>query len=84
MLKAVVADGNSFGGCDYGILRKMLGEKGIDLFVENCKSEAEIIEKCADADAIFSIYAKFPRNVIAQLKHCKVMVRFGIASTSST
>lgn len=78
MKKAVVVDGNSYSGCDYSVERELLSAAGIELFVENCVTEEEIMEKTRDADAVFGIYAKFTKRVIDNFTKCKVMVRYGI------
>ncbi|MBN1836499.1 MAG: C-terminal binding protein [Spirochaetales bacterium] len=43
-----------------------------------CRSEAEVIANCSDADALLVTYAPLTQTVIASLKNCRVISVFGI------
>ena len=51
---------------------------GLTLTAGKCKSEDELIALCADADGIINQYAMITPRVIAALKKCKVISRYGI------
>ena len=68
-LKIVITD-CSWGGIE--VERKHLPK---DAIVEGyqCKDEDEIIDVCKDADAILAEYAPFTKDVLKQLKKCKII-----------
>ena len=43
-----------------------------------CKSEDDVIAQCADAEALIIMYAPITRRVLSQLKHCKIVARYGV------
>lgn len=51
---------------------------GANLIKCQCKTEEELISATHDADAIMVQYARITRPVIQNLKHCKVIVRYGV------
>ena len=51
---------------------------GFDLVIHQCKTAEEVIEHCSDADALFVQYAPITAEVLANLKNCKMIVRYGI------
>lgn len=57
---------------------KVLQEAGIELVLEQCKTEEEVIERCKDADALINQYAPISKKVIDQLDNCKVISRYGV------
>ncbi|MBM4764034.1 C-terminal binding protein [Bacillus sp. B15-48] len=57
---------------------EVLKKLGIELILEQCKSEEELIEKCKDADALLNQYALIPSKVIDKLEKCKIISRYGI------
>lgn len=73
--KAVVTD------WEYADLRyeeRVLGRAGIELVPAQCRTEAEVIEACRDADAIINQYAPISRRVIESLEKCRVITRYGV------
>ncbi len=62
----------------YEIERKMLENAGMELKVLNCVTEDDIINQCADADAILLDMAPMPARAIQALKHCKCITRYGV------
>jgi D-3-phosphoglycerate dehydrogenase len=51
--------------------------QGHDLVVADCHDEAELINACADADAVLLNQAPMTAAVIRQLPKCKVISRYG-------
>ena len=78
MLKVVLPDAYRLTTGDYSIEQEIFKENGMAFFIENCKTEEEVIEKCKDADAVITIYSDINPNVISKLEKCKVLVRYGI------
>lgn len=50
----------------------------VELIPAQCKTEAEVIEACRDADGIINQYAPISRTVIESLTNCKVIARYGV------
>lgn len=50
---------------------------GIDFVAKACETEDELIAECADADALLVLKEPITARVIASLKNCKVISRFG-------
>ena len=50
----------------------------VNLVVEECKNEDEVIEKCWDADALMVQHAKISRKVIQRLEKCRIVARYGV------
>jgi len=82
MMKYVVLDSHTMMGADYGIETKILNAHGIDVVIEECKTDDEVIKAAADADAIGVIYVKINGALMDNLKKCKVLVRYGIGYDS--
>jgi len=57
---------------------RVLDPLGVELRAGQCRSEEEIIALAQEADAILNCYAKMTARVIAALKRCKVIARYGI------
>ncbi|SER14373.1 C-terminal binding protein [Piscibacillus halophilus] len=74
-LKVVVTDYNYH---TFAPEKEVLDEMGIELTLEQCQTEEEVIEKCRDADAILNQYAPISRKVIESLGNLKVVARYGI------
>ena len=75
MYKVVVSDKRH---ADYAIEEKILTECGAKLDVLNCANEKDMIENCADADGILLDMAPMTREVVASLKKCKIVSRYGV------
>lgn len=58
--------------------KSVLDALGIELTLEQCKTEDDVIEKCKDADGLINQYAPLSRRVIENLDKCKVISRYGI------
>ena len=58
--------------------KKVLSKLNVELTKFHCRTEEEIIRKCKDADALLNQYAKITANVIENLKHVKIIARYGI------
>lgn len=73
--KIVVTD---YEFADLAPEQAVLERAGLSLVPAQCRSEEELIEVCADADAIINQYAQITPRVIAALDKCKVISRYGI------
>ncbi|WP_062223914.1 C-terminal binding protein [Aureimonas sp. D3] len=51
---------------------------GFELTPRQCRSEAELIEACRDADAVINQYAQITGRVVDALERCRVISRYGI------
>lgn len=58
--------------------QRMIAAAGGDLVVLQSKDPARLAAACADADALLVQWAPITAEVIAALRHCKVIVRYGI------
>ncbi len=58
--------------------RRVLGPLGVELRPGQCRSEEEIIALAREADAILNCYAKITARVIAGLRRCRIIARYGI------
>lgn len=74
-LKVVVTDWE-FANLQYE--RAVLQHPKIELVAAQCQTEQEVIEQCRDADAVINQYAPISRTVIAQLKRCRIISRYGV------
>ncbi len=67
--------------CDHAdieIEKKVLSDVCRELPWHQCRSEEEVIAQCADAEGLILQYAPMTRRVLQSLKHCKVLVRYGV------
>jgi D-3-phosphoglycerate dehydrogenase len=58
--------------------KEVLSKLGIELTLEQCKTEDDVIAACKDADALINQYAPISRKVIESLENCKVISRYGV------
>src|SRR5262245_3176431 len=58
--------------------RQVLAPLGVELRPQQCHSEQETIELTREADGVLNCYAKITARVIENLKHCKIIARYGI------
>lgn len=58
--------------------QRLFSAAGYTLVVVQSKDPAVLIEACRDADALLVQWAPITPEVIASLKHCKIIVRYGI------
>jgi D-3-phosphoglycerate dehydrogenase len=57
---------------------RVLDPLGVELRPGQCRSEDEVIALTQEADAVLNCYAKMTARVIAELKRCRVIARYGI------
>ena len=77
-MKVVLLDGASLGGHTFDREKKIFTENGIEFVEAACKTDADVIAACRDADGVMTIYCKLGETVIKELKKCKVFVRYGV------
>jgi len=58
--------------------RGIVQSTGAALVVGNCRTEEEVIDFAADADACIVQYAPLTRRVLRNLRRCRVVARYGI------
>ncbi|MBL4735007.1 MAG: C-terminal binding protein [Flavobacteriales bacterium] len=58
--------------------RSIVETAGFEMIEVQCKTEEDLIDRVADADALIVQWAPITANVIAVLSNCKVIVRYGI------
>ncbi|EFL28326.1 D-3-phosphoglycerate dehydrogenase [Streptomyces himastatinicus ATCC 53653] len=58
--------------------RQVLEAAGLNLVPAQARTEDELIEICADADAVINQYAPVTAEVIRNLNRCQVISRYGI------
>ena len=63
---------------DLRVEEAMLKAQGIELVARQCKTEAELVALCADADAVITQFARVNSNVIAAMSKARAIVRYGI------
>ena len=67
--------------CDHAdveIEKKVLADTCDELPLLKCRTEDDVIARCADAEGLIIQYAPLTRRAIESLKHCKVMARYGV------
>ena len=74
-MKVFITD---YGFTDVHQERQIIHAAGHELLTGQCKTPETIIEQAADADALLVQWAPINAGVIDQLKHCRVIVRYGI------
>jgi D-3-phosphoglycerate dehydrogenase len=57
---------------------RVFRHEDIELVPAQCRTEAEVIDACRDADAIINQYAPISRKVVESLDKCKVITRYGV------
>ncbi len=63
---------------DLSIEEAILKPHGVELLACQSKTEGELIELCAEADAVITQFARVTANVIASMRKARVIVRYGI------
>jgi D-3-phosphoglycerate dehydrogenase / 2-oxoglutarate reductase len=58
--------------------KAVLEKINAELVIANCQNAEEVIEACKDADGIIVNLAPITSEVIAKLKKCKVISRYGV------
>lgn len=73
--KVVVTD---YSFADLGPEGQVLSAAGCELTGRQCKTEAELIDLCADADAVITQFARVNANVINAMQKARAIVRYGV------
>src|SRR5215216_7558765 len=63
---------------DLSIERAILEPAGITVEVPQVKSGPRLIHAVEDADALIVQYARITSDVLAALRHCQIIVRYGV------
>ena len=63
---------------DIDIERAVLAEIGVSPSLSQCRSEDDVIEAAGDSDGVIVQYAPVTARVLAELRRCSVIVRYGI------
>ncbi len=74
-MKVVITD---YQYTDIDTERRIITKSGAQLYDYQCKTEEELIAATQDADAVIVQYCKMTPKVISNLKHCKVIIKYGI------
>jgi len=59
--------------------QRLISEAGYDLRVGSCHTVAEVLEVCADAQALLVQHTQITAEIIAGLQRCRIMVRYGVS-----
>jgi D-3-phosphoglycerate dehydrogenase len=73
--KIVVTD---YAFPDLNTEQQILAAAGCEVTGRQCKTEADLIDLCQDADAVITQFARVSANVIAAMARARVIVRYGI------
>jgi D-3-phosphoglycerate dehydrogenase len=63
---------------NYDVEKEILQKIDAELHVSECKTVSDVIEACRDADGIMTEYAPITAEVVAHLKRCKIISRYGV------
>ena len=63
---------------DVSVEEQLLNAQGITLIARQCRTEADLIELCADADAVITQFARVNANVVSAMRKARAIVRYGI------
>jgi len=69
---------------DLSIEEGILKAHGIEPVARQCKTEADLIDLCADADAVITQFARVNANVVSALRKARAIVRYGIGVDNTT
>ncbi len=72
---AVVSD-DRFGSVAEEL--EVLEPLGVELRVAACRSQADVVDACVEADAVLLNLAPMDASVVAGLRRCKVVSRYGV------
>jgi D-3-phosphoglycerate dehydrogenase / 2-oxoglutarate reductase len=73
--KVVVTD---YSFPDLGAEQQILSAAGCELVGRQCKTEADLIDLCQNADAVITQFARVNANVVGAMTRARVIVRYGI------
>ncbi|HLN31903.1 MAG TPA: C-terminal binding protein [Gemmataceae bacterium] len=74
-MKVIVTD-HRFESLD--LETAILGPLGCEVVAEQCNTPEDLIARVADADCLITQFAPINAAVIDKLKHCRVIVRYGV------
>jgi D-3-phosphoglycerate dehydrogenase len=63
---------------DVEIERRAAAEAGVELRLEQCRTEDEVLARCADADGLLVQYAPITARVLDALPQLRVVSRYGV------
>jgi D-3-phosphoglycerate dehydrogenase len=63
---------------DIDIERRAAAKAGIDIRLEECRTEDDVISRCADADALLVQYAPITQRVFESLPRLRIVSRYGV------
>jgi D-3-phosphoglycerate dehydrogenase len=63
---------------DLSVEEGILQAHGVELVTRQCKTEADLIDLCADADAVITQFARVNANVVSAMRKARAIVRYGI------
>jgi D-3-phosphoglycerate dehydrogenase len=63
---------------DLAVEEGILKAHGVELVARQCKTEADLIDLCADADAVITQFARVNANVVSAMRKARAIVRYGI------
>jgi len=63
---------------DLGVEEGILNAHGIQLVARQCKTEADLIGLCADADVVITQFARMNASVVSTMRKARAIVRYGI------
>lgn len=63
---------------DLGVEEGIFHAHGLELVARQCRTEAELIALCANADAVITQFARVNANVVAAMTKARAIVRYGI------
>lgn len=52
--------------------------ENVEIRLEQCVTEEDVIERCQDADGLINQYAPLTKNVLKSLPNCKVISKYGV------
>lgn len=73
--KVVVTD---YAFPDLKTEEQILSAAGCEVVGRQCKSEADLIDLCKDADAVITQFARVNANVVGAMSKARIIVRYGI------
>ena len=63
---------------DLNVEESILKMRGVEVVARQCKSEADLIALCSDADAVITQFARVNANVVTAMQKARAIVRYGI------
>jgi len=63
---------------DLDVEARILEAHGVELTARQCKTETDLVELCAEADAVITQFARVNANVVSAMRKARAIVRYGI------